>query len=180
MVYNGPNYAMQGLSPKTSPSSKTRLGRLPIEGFFRNIYRLSYSFLYSLVFVFFILALQGCQTSTRFIPKSQYPPDPWVKGYAKAQDCLGGEKLAARDFVLPDYPRRAFNSGRQGWVIMRLDVKVDGNTDNVQIERSLPQGLFDGASIQAVKAWKFAPPSDGALNNCRVLLRYRGGTVSLG
>ena len=40
-----------------------------------------------------------------FKPKSQYPPDPWVKGYSNPDDCLGGEKLAAIDFALPDYPR---------------------------------------------------------------------------
>jgi len=103
-----------------------------------------------------------------------------VKGYATETDCLGGEKLAAIEFELPDYPRRSFNTGRQGWAIIRLDVNAQGQTENVEIERSLPEGLFDGASRNAVDAWQFAPPEDGPLFNCRVLLRYRGGTVSLG
>ena len=125
-------------------------------------------------------ALTACATKSAFVPKSSYPTDPWVKGYAADDDCLGGEKLAAISFELPDYPRRSFNSGRQGWTIMRLDVNAQGQTENVDIERSVPEGLFDDASIDAVEAWRFAPPQGGPLFNCRVLLRYRGGTVSLG
>ena len=85
--------------------------------------------------------LSSCATDVSkatFKPKSQYPPDPWVKGYSNPDDCLGGEKLAAIDFDLPDYPRRAFKSGRQGWVIVRLDVNASGETENVEVERAVP------------------------------------------
>ena len=131
------------------------------------------------LFIFTIICV-SCATKSVFIPKSSYPPDPWVKGYAGDDDCLGGEKLAALEFDLPNYPRRPFNTGRQGWTIIRLDVDAQGNTNNVQIERSVPDELFDTPSIEAVKAWRFAPPHDGPLFNCRVLLRYRGGSVTLG
>ena len=126
------------------------------------------------------LYLTSCASADVFTPKSEYPPDPWVKGYAEEQDCLGGEDLAAREFDLPEYPRRAFKSGRQGWVIMRLDVTQDGQTENVAVERSVPEGLFEKVSQRAVKAWTFFPPKNGGLQNCRVLLRYRAGDVSLG
>lgn len=126
------------------------------------------------------LILSSCATKDVFKPKSQYPPDPWVKGYSNPDDCLGGEKLAARRFDLPAYPRRSFNSGRQGWVIVRLDVSENGETENVDVERSVPDGLFEGASLAAVKQWQFQPPKDGALQNCRVLLRFRAGDVTLG
>ena len=125
-------------------------------------------------------ALLGCQTSSTFNPKSQYPPDPWVKGYSNPDDCLGGEKLAAIDFALPDYPRRAFNSGRQGWVIVRLDVDAAGNTENVTVERAIPDAIFPGDAREAVQKWRFEPPKDGSLQNCRVLIRYKFGRVSLG
>jgi len=136
-----------------------------------------YSFI---LFAFCSAGFAACATKTVFVPKSSYPTDPWVKGYTAEDDCLGGEKLAAIEFDLPEYPRGSFNSGRQGWTIVRLDVNAQGQTENVEIDRSLPEGLFDGASISAVKAWRFAPPAGGPLFNCRVLLRYRGGTVSLG
>jgi len=128
----------------------------------------------------FALLMAGCSTSKAFMPTSQYPPDPWVKGYSNPDDCLGGEKLAARDFAMPEYPSGAYRKGRQGWVIMRLDVDQNGKTQNVNVERSVPDGLFEGASRKAVKAWSFVPPENGALENCRVLLRFRAGSVTLG
>ena len=115
-----------------------------------------------------------------FNPKSQYPQDPWVKGYSNPDDCLGGEKLAAVDFDLPSYPRKAFKSGRQGWVIVRLDVNASGETENVEVERAVPDYAFPSNARSAVNKWRFEPPAGGALQNCRVLLRYRFGTVSLG
>jgi len=130
--------------------------------------------------IFIALILSGCATQDVFKPRSQYPPDPWVKGYSNPDDCLGGEKLAAREFVLPKYPRRSFNSGRQGWVIMKLDVNASGRTENIEVERSVPDGLFEGVSRDAVRDWTFQPPKDGALKNCRVLLRFRAGDVTLG
>jgi len=115
-----------------------------------------------------------------FNPKSQYPPDPWVKGYSNPNDCLGGEKLAAIDFDLPAYPRKAFKSGRQGWVIIRLDVSENGETENVKVERAVPDYAFPSNARAAVQKWRFEPPQGGPLQNCRVLLRYRFGSVSLG
>jgi len=123
--------------------------------------------------------LSACGTTDIFMPKSAYPPDPWVKGYSDPDDCIGGEKLAAVNFELPDYPNGAFRAGQQGWTIVRLDVSSDGATENVRIERSVPSGQFDKASRNAVEDWKFRPPEEPLLN-CRVLLRYRAGETSLG
>ena len=63
---------------------------------------------------------------------------------------------------------------------MRLDVDASGQTRNVEVERSVPDGMFDKASEEAVENWTFEPPTSGALENCRVLLRYRAGSVTLG
>ncbi len=135
-------------------------------------------FVFSLIAV---SALSACATQDQyFTPKSEYPPDPWVKGYSDPNDCLGGEKLAAKKFFLPEYPRRSYNTGRQGWVIVRLDVLADGNTDNVDVERSVPGGLFDRAAVGAVRDWQFEPPEGGPLQDCRVLIRFKLGGVSLG
>jgi len=65
-------------------------------------------------------------------------------------------------------------------VIVKLDVTAAGQTENIDIERSVPDGLFEGVSRDAVKRWSFRPPKDGALQNCRVLLRFRAGDVTLG
>ncbi len=123
--------------------------------------------------------LLSCASNKPFYPRSDYPPDPWVKGYANPDDCIGGEKLAARQFSLPEYPKSAYNSGRQGWVILRLDVGANGNTENIRIERAVPQGLFEKNARKAAQKWLFRPPAK-PLYDCRVLIRYRLGGVSLG
>ncbi len=131
-------------------------------------------------FILSAVLLTSCASAKPFKPKSDYPPDPWVKGYANPNDCIGGEKLAAINFELPDYPRKAFKSGRQGWVILRLDVNGAGTTENVSVERALPDRLFGGNARRAAQRWQFQPPKDGPMQNCRVLIRYRLGGVSLG
>lgn len=124
--------------------------------------------------------LSSCASSKPFYPKSDYPTDPWVKGYTDPDDCLGGEQLAARQFELPSYPKRAFRSGQQGWVLLRLDVNAAGETKNVAIERAVPDRYFGGSARKAAEAWVFEPPQGGPLSKCRVLIRYRLGAVSLG
>jgi len=125
------------------------------------------------------LCLSACGSTTTFTPKSAYPPDPWVKGYSDPDDCIGGEQLAALKFDLPAYPKSAFRGGQQGWTIIRLDVDAKGKTQNIRVERSVPSGMFDRASRNAVELWQFRPP-EKPLSDCRVLLRYRAGEASLG
>ena len=137
------------------------------------------AFVRILIFILTSVFVTACGSTDVFNPKSAYPPDPWVKGYSDPDDCLGGEDLAAIDFELPSYPERSFKTGRQGWTIIRLDIDAYGETENIRIERALPEGLFDSSSRKAVDAWRFRPPAQ-PLKDCRILLRYRAGTVSLG
>ncbi|GLQ20041.1 energy transducer TonB [Algimonas porphyrae] len=126
------------------------------------------------------LLLVACGSTQVFHPQSQYPPDPYVKGYADPDDCIGGEALAAIDLDLPEYPSRAFRTGRQGWVLLRLDVAADGTIADVKAQRALPVGLFERSAERAAAKWRFEPPASGGLTDCRVLVRYRLGDVSLG
>jgi len=129
--------------------------------------------------LFLAAGLSACGSTTVFTPRSAYPPDPWVKGYSDPDDCIGGEELAAVRIDMPSYPKSAFRNGRQGWTIIRLDVNGSGAAENVRIERSVPSGTFDNASLKAVESWQFRPPKN-PLSDCRILLRYRSGEVSLG
>ena len=132
---------------------------------------------------FLCLALLACASgpsNKAFSPKSDYPNDPWVKGYSDPDDCIGGEKLAARNFSLPAYPRKAFRKGAQGWVLLRLDVDAAGETTNIRVERALPDRYFSRNAKRAAQNWQFQAPKGGPLQNCRVLLRYKLGGVNLG
>lgn len=127
-----------------------------------------------------VLTLSACASDAAFIPRSVYPTDPWVKGYTNDNDCIGGDQLAAVKFDMPSYPRSAYRDGQQGWVIVRLDVDADGLTQNVAVERAVPSDRFSRSAVKAVKTWEFRPPANGGLKDCRVLLRYRLGAVTLG
>lgn len=126
------------------------------------------------------LLMTGCGSTSVFTPQSQYPPDPYVKGYAEADDCIGGEDLAAISIDIPEYPSRAFRTGRQGWVILNLDVAQDGYVASAVAQRSLPEGLFEKSAVRAAREWRFEPPASGGLTDCRVLIRYRLGDVTIG
>lgn len=134
-------------------------------------------------FIFCLIAaglLNACGSTTVFHPKSEYPPNPYVKGYADPDDCVGGEKLAALSLPLPTYPTRAFRTGRQGWVILNLDVAADGTVSSAVAQRALPEGLFEKSAERAARQWQFEPPEGGGLTNCRVLISYRLGDVLIG
>lgn len=126
------------------------------------------------------IALTSCGSTQIFTPQSQYPPDPYVKNYADPDDCIGGEALAAIDLALPEYPDRAFRTGRQGWVLLRLDVAADGSIAQAEAERALPVGMFERSAERGASQWRFEPPASGGLTNCRVVVRYRLGAVSIG
>lgn len=114
-------------------------------------------------------------------PKIQaYPTPPSVKGLSEPGACTGGEKLAARHLVLPDFPKRALRQGRQGWVIVKLDVTPEGKTSNLTVRDSAPVGIFDKSALNAVAKWDFAPPGPKGLQGCLVFINYHMGKVAIG
>lgn len=127
-----------------------------------------------------VVLLSACATGKVFMPQSEYPPDPYVKGYADPDDCIGGEMLAAISLDMPTYPRRAYRTGRQGWVLLQLDVAEDGTVARAEAERGLPVGTFESSAEAGASNWLFEPPRTGKLTDCRVLIRYRLGEVTLG
>jgi len=131
------------------------------------------------------LALAGCAAIPigprgDFAPRGDYPQPPRTQLYAEPGQCRGGSRLGAIDTPVPDYPRRAWANGLQGWVIVELDVGLDGRAENVSVLRQAPGGWFGGAAERAVRGWRFLPPAQGALTDCLVRLDFRLGEVSIG
>lgn len=112
-----------------------------------------------------------------FRPRDEYPHAPNVARMIGEEDCRGAT-LAAVSAQMPDYPRRAYQRGRQGWVVIRFDVEPDGGAENVRVARSVPAGVFDGQARRAVREWRFQPlDTQEPLLNCVVMFEFRAGEV---
>ena len=55
------------------------------------------------------------------------------------------------------YPRRAMQQGAEGWVVIRLVVKPDGTTDDIEIVDSSIDDFFDNAAIASAKSRLYKP-----------------------
>jgi len=73
---------------------------------------------------------------------------------AEEQPCCDAEPLARRE---PRYPEDALWSDLDGVVYVRFDVTAEGRTDNVEVIGAFPPGVFDQASIRAVRDWRYEP-----------------------
>jgi TonB family protein len=57
----------------------------------------------------------------------------------------------------PRYPQSAVDQKIGGRVILLVDVAADGSVTDAVVERSEPAGVFDQATLEAAKQWKFSP-----------------------
>lgn len=55
----------------------------------------------------------------------------------------------------PRYPSAAARRGIEGWVLVEFFVEVDGSVDEVVVLDSDPPGVFEDATIRAVKRWRY-------------------------
>lgn len=58
---------------------------------------------------------------------------------------------------LPNYPRAARKTGREGIVTIRVLVGTDGNPASVAVRETSGYEDFDNAAAQAVRKWRFFP-----------------------
>lgn len=63
----------------------------------------------------------------------------------------------------PSYPSAALESRQSGQVMLRLKVGPDGRVRDATIEESVPEGLFDEASLEAARQWTFDPPLENGV-----------------
>jgi protein TonB len=62
--------------------------------------------------------------------------------------------------VKPKYPRAALVAGTEGWILMNVDVKVDGSVDNVRVVDGTERSMFQDEARRAVEKWKYKPFTD--------------------
>jgi protein TonB len=61
----------------------------------------------------------------------------------------------------PDYPASARREGRQGHVLLRILVDVQGRSKSVEINNSSGTEVLDRAAVEAIKRWRFHPARYG-------------------
>jgi TonB family protein len=62
--------------------------------------------------------------------------------------------------VNPNYPLRASERGREGWVEIEASIGSKGEVTKAVVLDSDPPGLFDRSALRAYKQWRYCPPSD--------------------
>jgi TonB family protein len=58
--------------------------------------------------------------------------------------------------VEPEYTDEALKAGREGTVVLSVEVGIDGAAHDIRVLRSLGMGLDDKA-VEAVQLWEFEP-----------------------
>jgi periplasmic protein TonB len=66
---------------------------------------------------------------------------------------MAGERIS---FVPPVYPEEAKSAKLSGSVVLRVIISKDGAVENAQV-MSATNHMFDQASIDAVKQWRYKP-----------------------
>ena len=68
-----------------------------------------------------------------------------------------GVDMDSRVFTPPRYPADALETKTSGKVVLRVLVGADGSVKDVLVDESVPAGMFDAASIEAARKWRFNP-----------------------
>lgn len=61
--------------------------------------------------------------------------------------------------VAPDYPRQALADGTHGRVVVAFTLDAVGRPHDVSVVSATPAGVFEAASLAAIRQWRFTPPA---------------------
>ncbi|RXK13254.1 hypothetical protein CP965_05490 [Halarcobacter mediterraneus] len=95
---------------------------------------------------------------------------------AVGSNLFDANMLNALKRVNPRYPRRAKIRRQEGFVQLVFKIDASGFVSDVEIVDSNPKGVFDEASIKAIKRWRFKPSKDdvpGSFKNATITFNFR-------
>jgi len=87
------------------------------------------------------------------------PAVPAAPGPAAAADGIPAADMSGMPYPMPPpkYPVEAARQGIAGKVMLLVTVAADGSVREVAVESATPPGVFDEASIEAARQWRFEP-----------------------
>lgn len=94
-------------------------------------------------------------------PASVTPTTPAIPAIAPPAPVLNVGQPAYASRVEPEYPATARRLHQQGTVTLALFIGMDGTLDKVEIIKSSGHPLLDEAAVEAMKASRFLPASQG-------------------
>ncbi len=59
--------------------------------------------------------------------------------------------------IQPKYPKDAWDNNIKGYVKLKFFATTAGDVEKIEILESVPKGVFDEASVNALKRWKYVP-----------------------
>lgn len=65
--------------------------------------------------------------------------------------------VRSKNLAPPKYPAEAAAARITGRVVVIVNVAADGSVSDARVEKSQPAGVFDQATLDAVRQWKFEP-----------------------
>ena len=63
--------------------------------------------------------------------------------------------------------------GIEGSVVLQFDITESGETDNINIVDSFPEGTFDKSAIKALSQWQYKPRIQGGVAQRQTALRVQ-------
>lgn len=79
------------------------------------------------------------------------PPPPLKGADAKINEAMPVKR------VEPAYPTKAIKENLEGYVVFKFDITETGATDNIEVVKSSPEGVFDKTAMIAFKQWQYKP-----------------------
>ncbi|ELR03694.1 hypothetical protein GMDG_08932, partial [Pseudogymnoascus destructans 20631-21] len=72
----------------------------------------------------------------------------------------------------PAYPAGARSQKLEGYVVVSYSVSASGAVSNVSVVSASPPGIFNAATVAAVRQWRFKPSPQGAQGR-RTTVRFK-------
>ena len=96
------------------------------------------------------------------------PPPPLKSADAKINEAMPIKRIE------PAYPKKAIKENLEGYVVFKFDITESGETDNIEVVKSSPKGVFDKSAMIAFKQWQYKPAIKGG-----TAVRQKGLLVQL-
>jgi len=95
-------------------------------------------------------------------------------GKEGSADFVNATSLELLHYAKPQFPTTASLKGLDGWVDVQFTVRSDGTTGDISVVGAQPAGVFEAATMEAVRKWKYRPVMrNGRPTDQRVQQRVR-------